>query len=275
MQKRYGVVEFSKLTGICRATLHRMQQAGDLPGSHGKYNRNTFYTYSDFANKFVVARMKKAGNHLSEELKDSILDEVMTGNVVNHNKKSLLDEEDEKLAKSLAGKQDIGKSNLNEKIVKPVEAKQDAPKLQLVNKPNIARNLVSAITYFELEQLPEGVLKEIIPPVEGLDYLGRSTWIITIKSLVAQGTFKVADITTLIQYCQTADQLEAYKKDTTYFVDVMGKINPLLSEIKTCKATMRGLAKDLHLTPDSRKHIKEPEELELDSNTKGWMEVVK
>lgn len=246
MQRHYGPSEFSEIVGLGRTTLHKMQKDGKLTGQLDKYGR-TYYVYSDFSNVHLVKKMDRAGNVLSEEIKNEILSEVMKG------------------------------QGYAPSPVQPIPVQEifEEPKLTLVKNQKKIKNLKNTTSYSALGELPEGTLKEIIHPIEGLDYIGRSTWAITIKTLVAQGSFKVADIISLIQYCQTADQLESYRKDTVYFVDEVGRVNPLLNEITRCKATMRGLAKDLHLTPDARKNTKVKNDVDMDANTAGWIEAVK
>ena len=58
--KRYGQVEFSKLTGIVRSTLHKLHQSGKCKRHDSKYQYD-YYLHEDFYNPEISSRMNKKG----------------------------------------------------------------------------------------------------------------------------------------------------------------------------------------------------------------------
>jgi phage terminase small subunit len=135
------------------------------------------------------------------------------------------------------------------------------------------RKMYKTTTASQLAELPEGLLTEVLHPFETLGLIGRTIWAVSIKTLVAQETFKVADMPTLINYCSVADGLHAMQMELsveTSLLDYEGKINPLIAAIDKQTSKMKVLATVLHLTPDSRKNLQVVEKPKEDTHTAGW-----
>ena len=72
MVKQYGSVEFSKITGISRATLFRLNRDGKVIGLKDSKNK-LCYNSDHFMNSHIIERMRKKGISLPERAKADML----------------------------------------------------------------------------------------------------------------------------------------------------------------------------------------------------------
>ena len=200
----------------------------------------------------LVARINKMGD------REYIIDDFFNDVVISHMKKRGID-------LPISVKQAfVGITDEPEKPTKPV-------------KPATPINKNFMTTAAQMADLPEGVITEYLPPFETLGITGRSIWKLSLKTLIAQQTFKSGDLPMLINYCSVADGLQEMNITLAgeSLVDYDGRINPLIAAIDKNTSKMKVLATILHLTPDSRKNIEVKEAPKVDEHTAGWANTLK
>jgi len=233
MPERYNVTEFAEFLGLNRRTLARYEKSGDVI-PHRTPGGKPYYD----------------SRHL-----------------------------DCPRVKAALGMKDLGRFKMGRPVkAKVVDIKSSPPvkkQSKKTKKPQLRTVKSNVSTFEDLQRLPEGPILENIPPLVGLTKEASLVWSTVFPRLIEQQEFYAGDVLTFRDYCSTGALINKLEEELVVWGYTLpdGRASPLLGELNRAKTLFKTLGTILHLTPDSRKHLKSRIQ-ELSTDDESWAKVL-